>query len=176
MQITPPKLPLTDGVVTLRPPSERDLSAIKRAVHDPDVVRAFGRATSSAADLLELNRRRWRNGSGATFAICGADSDCVGHVFVNISDQGRGSVGYWLLPEARGRGFATRSVRLISNWAFEELGIARLQLLTDVTNVDSQGVAERAGFTREGVLRSFVQIGGRRLDYVMYSLLPTDRG
>jgi RimJ/RimL family protein N-acetyltransferase len=165
---------LADGVVSLRPPDERDLPAIQRGIDDPDVIRAFGRATVSARQLLELNRRRWAEGTGATFAICDAAGECLGHVFLNISSVSRGSVGYWLLPEARGKGLATRAVRLISRWAFRDLGLARVQLLTEPSNDESQRVAERSGFQREGILRSFTEIDGRRTDNVIFSLLPSD--
>src|SRR5512146_2713173 len=76
--------------------------------------------------------------------------------------------------EARGKGLATRAVRLISRWALRELGLPRLGLFTEPWNVASQRVAERAGFQREGVLRSWTEIDGRRRDYVSFSLLPGD--
>lgn len=169
-----PDPPLSDGAVRLRPPEERDLSAIARGIRDPDVVRSFGRPKLSAEELLELNRRRWAEDEAATFAICDAGDLCVGHVFVNLAGRARGSVGYWLLPEARGRGLATRAVRLVSRWALRELELARLALLTEPSNRHSQRVAERSGFHREGVLRSFAEIDGRRVDYVSFSLLPRD--
>jgi RimJ/RimL family protein N-acetyltransferase len=165
---------LSDRVVSLRPPDERDLPAIERGLHDPDVMRAFGRTTMSARQLLELNRRRWAEGTGATFAICDAAGECVGHVFVNIPGASRGNVGYWLLPEARGKGMATRAVRLISRWALRDLGLARLGLSTEPSNHASQRVAERSGFQREGILRSFNEIDGRRVDCVIFSLLLSD--
>ena len=171
--LSAPDPPLTDGVVTLRPPTERDLGAIERGIRDPDVIRWFGRPTTSATELLELNRTRWSEGSGATFAICDPSDTCVGHVFVNMR-AGRGSVGYWLLPEARGRGLATRSVRLLSRWALSDVGLPRLQLLTEPANDASQRVAERSGFEREGVLRSYGEIDGRRVDSVIFSLVPGD--
>jgi [ribosomal protein S5]-alanine N-acetyltransferase len=148
--MSPPDRPLTDGVVTLRVPDERDLPAIERAIRDRSVVRAFGGTAQSARAVLELNRSRWRDGTGPTFAICVEKEECVGHVFVNLGGVRRGSVGYWLLPDARGQGLATRAVRLISRWAFEDLGLARLQLLAEPWNVASQRVAERSGFQREG--------------------------
>jgi len=169
-----PDRPLTDGVVVLRPPDERDLPALERGIRDPGVIRAFGRPTMSAAELLELNRRRWEEGTSATFAICDAADACLGHVFVNLGEAQRASVGYWLLPEARGRGLATRAVGLISRWALAGLGLARLGLSAEPANVASQRVAERSGFRREGVLRSYAEIDGRRVDYVVFSLLPED--
>jgi RimJ/RimL family protein N-acetyltransferase len=76
--------------------------------------------------------------------------------------------------DARGRGVASRAVALLARFAFDQLGAARVQLLTESDNVASQRVAEKAGFTREGTLRSFLDFKGRRRDAVMFSLLPGD--
>jgi RimJ/RimL family protein N-acetyltransferase len=174
MSLPMPDPPLSDGVVVLRPPDERDLPAIERGLIDPAVVRAFGASGLSAEELLELNRRRWRNDEAVTLAICHAAGVCCGHVFVNMAASRRATIGYWLLPEARGQGLATRSVRLLSAWALRTLDIGRLGLLTEEWNHASQGVAERAGFHREGVLRAWVEIDGRRVDNVSFSLLAQD--
>ena len=138
------------------------------------MVGAFGRPTMSGEQLLELNRGRWDRGEGATFAICDASGSCVGHIFVNMSGVRRGSVGYWLLPEARGKGLASHALRLVSRWALRDLDLRRLALLTEPSNRQSRRVAEANGFLEEGVLRSYAEIDGRRLDYVSYSLLPSD--
>ncbi len=118
-------------VTTLRPPEEQDLDTIERGVNDPDVIRGFGRPTLSAEQLMQLNRDRRDRGEAATFAICDDADCCLGHVFVNLTGQARGNVGYWLLPEAHGKGLATRAVRLLSGWALHELRLARLGLLAD---------------------------------------------
>ncbi len=78
--------------------------------------------------------------------------------------------------EARGRGLTGRAVLLVSRWSFDELGCERLQLRADADNVASQRVAEKTGFTREGVLRSvhFNPRQQRRVDFVMFSLLPSE--
>jgi ribosomal-protein-alanine N-acetyltransferase len=169
-----PDPPLADGVVTLRLPDERDLAAIEQGLHDPDVVSAFGLTALTTEQVVNLNRSRWGNGEAATFAICDLADSCLGHVFVNLGPSRRATVGYWLLPEARGRGLATRAVRLVSRWALSSLEVARLGLLTEESNRRSQRVAERAGFHREGVLRSWTEIDDRRVDYVSFSLLPAD--
>jgi len=128
----------------------------------------------SAEKLLEWNRTRWARGESATFSICDNRGDFLGHVFVNLAVEGRATIGYWLLAEARGQGFATRAVRLTAEWALRELPLARLGLFAEPCNEASQRVAKRAGFQREGVLRSWSEIDGRRVDYVSYSLLPSD--
>ena len=86
--------------------------------------------------------------------------------------EGRAAIGYWLAPHARGRGIATHAVRLIAGWAFRDLQVARLELTCGPDNVASQRVAERCGFTREGVLRSHLPFKGARRDTVVFSLLP----
>jgi [ribosomal protein S5]-alanine N-acetyltransferase len=175
--LEPPRPPLRDRELTLRPPDKRDLVAIGRILDDPGWRAAFGPATQTPDELLEWNRKGWRDGRAATFAICAPDDVCVGHVWLNLSplDAKRAAVGYWLQREARGMGFATRAVKLVSAWAFRELGLARLAVLVEPANRPSQRVAELAGFQREGVLRSYADVGERRVDYVSYSLLPGDR-
>jgi len=166
----PPDPPLTDGVVTLRPADDSDIDAIDRGIADPDVVRWIGRPTMSAGEVLELNRSRWLDGTGPTFAICGADDGCIGHVWLNHHEGDRWSIGYWLLPEARGHGFATRAVGLVSTWAFRDLGVTELSLVTDRKNPRSQRVAERSGFERQGPARSAVDAKGRPVELLDYHL------
>ena len=67
----------------------------------------------------------------------------------------------------------TSALRLLCQYAFEELEMERLELMTDPDNHASQRVAEKVGFRREGVLRShLLHPDGRRRDSVLFSLLP----
>ena len=86
----------------------------------------------------------------------------------------RGELGYLVFAPARGRAVATRAVRLLARFGFERLGLGRIEILAATANPASQRVAEKAGFTREGVLRSYMQSGGERLDMVSFSLLPDE--
>lgn len=164
-----PNPPLTDGRVMLRASEPRDLPAIDAGIHDPDVIRWLGQPEGSAIDVLALNRRRWASGS-PTLSICERDGTCVGLAWVNVREVDRttGSVGYWLLPGARGRGLATRAVRLLSAWAARDLGVTNLRLLTEPENERSRRVAERSGFRQTGVLRHSAKIDGRMIDQVVY--------
>lgn len=140
---------LSDSHVLLRATQTRDLPAIEVGIVDPDVVRWIGPPHGTAEVEVGINVERWASGS-PTFSICELDGTCVGLVWVNVRPEDRsiGSVGYWLLPTARGRGLATASVRLISRWAVDELGITTLRLTTAPDNHRSQQVAARSGFRR----------------------------
>jgi RimJ/RimL family protein N-acetyltransferase len=67
-----------------------------------------------------------------------------------------------------------RAVRVLSAWAFAEPGLVRLELTPYAGNDPSERVAERAGYTREGVLRSYFRSKSGLVDVVMYSLLRGD--
>ncbi len=140
---------LSDGRVLVRASEPRDVPAIDAGMHDPDVIRWIGPPEGSAQDVLVQNEERWAQG-WPTLSICELDGTCVGKVWMSIRDGDRstGFVGYWLLPVARGRGFATTAVRLLSNWAVRELGVTRVRLTTAPDNGRSQRVAERSGFRR----------------------------
>lgn len=169
--------PLSDGTVALRPWRDDDVPALVACCRDPDIVR-YTRVPADyteamARRFLEEKRASWARGEEAHFAVVAApDGELLGSLGVHRQPDDRARVGYFLAAAARGRGVATRAVRLAARWAFENLGVARLELVTDPDNLASQRVAERAGFTREGRLRFFLEIKGRRRDAVMFSLLP----
>jgi RimJ/RimL family protein N-acetyltransferase len=174
-----PTPPLADDAIALRPWRETDIPVQLRIFSDPVFQASSDWAPRTEADarraLVEYEAARQR-GEQAEFALVAShDDDMVlgGGSLNNITlTQGRAAIGYWLAPEARGSGAAARAVRLLARWAFEDLGIARLELTCGPDNIASQRVAERCGFTREGVLRSHMPFKGGRRDTVMFSLLP----
>ncbi|HEX8075009.1 MAG TPA: GNAT family N-acetyltransferase [Thermoleophilaceae bacterium] len=118
-------------------------------------------------------------GEAASFAIASATGNhgllgSIGLRILSWPDR-RGELGYYVRESAWGRGIAPRAVRLVSGWGFQRLGLERLEIHVDPRNPRSQRVAEKAGFTREGVLRSYTRIGeGARVDMACYSLLPEE--
>jgi RimJ/RimL family protein N-acetyltransferase len=94
---------------------------------------------------------------------------------VDLDLEGRqGEIGYVVTPDARGRGVATRGLRLVTGWALDELGLLRVELHIDPENTASIRVAERCAYVREGVLRSLHFKEDIRGDTAIYSLLRTD--
>jgi RimJ/RimL family protein N-acetyltransferase len=170
---------LTDGVIRLRLKAESDIPAIVAACQDPEIPRW----TQVPDDYTEADAREWfdlqdlrrEDGSELHLIIADAgDGRLVGSIALAGIDweDRRGSIGYWVARGARGRGVATRAVRLLAAWAFEELGFGRIEVKAEPANVASHRVAGRAGFTREGLLRSHALIKDRRRDMVVFSLLP----
>ncbi|HLL85742.1 MAG TPA: GNAT family N-acetyltransferase [Thermoleophilaceae bacterium] len=176
-----PEQRLTDGTVRLRPWRDADVRDLVEACRDPEIPRWTVVPTPySAADARAFvagQNERLTRGEAAPFAVVGAEGgDFLGSVEVTLLDRrsGRGEIGYWVAPWARRRGVALRAVSLVSAWALSDLDLERLELLVEPDNEPSQRVAEAAGFTREGILRSYRPMKGRRPDFVLYSLLATD--
>jgi RimJ/RimL family protein N-acetyltransferase len=174
MELRPPDPPLADAVVSLRPLGATDIATVEAALDDPEICRWFDNLSVSAREVVERAAARRQGDEAAEFALLDA-GECVGSLWLNLGPENRANVGYWLLPDARGKGLVTHALALVSRWAFDELGVKRIGLLTDPRNVASLRVAERAGFQREGVLRSWVEVNGERVDHASFSLLPTDR-
>jgi RimJ/RimL family protein N-acetyltransferase len=181
--VKPPDPPLTDGAILLRPPEEGDVDAMTAACQEEEIQRwtpAPRKYTKADAHKFVRNSaERWATGAGAPFAVVNAsDSRFLGLICVRVIhmhiERSIGQFVFWVAREARGRGVATRALVLVSRWAFDGMGLARLQLVTEPENVPSQRVAERAGFRREGILRSYIELHGSRRDAVMYGLLPAD--
>ena len=80
----------------------------------------------------------------------------------------------WLDRRVRGRGLAVEALGLVTEWAFRDFGIVRVQLVTHLDNERSQRVAERCGFRREGVLRAWEPVKDEQPDVVMWSRLVND--
>ena len=131
----------------------------------------------AARRFVEDQRHRLRDGFGYSFVIAEDEADRgVGSIglWTRDLDLGRASVGYWVVPSARGRGAASAALGALSRWALLELAVPRLELAVEPWNTPSIRTAERAGFVLEGQLRSWQVVGDERRDVYLYSLLRTD--
>lgn len=168
---------LTDGTIVLRPWRLEDAPAVAAACSDPEIPRWIPLVPAPYTEADGITYVQGCIDAGESrhpFAIVDAgDATFHGSIDVSVNSMGTGQIGYWLAREARGRGVCTAALRRLCRFAFEDLKLERLELMTDPDNVASQRVAEKVGFRREGVLRSHLVHGdGRRRDSVMFSLLP----
>jgi len=170
------------GPTALRPWRDTDQGALVAAVQDPEIPRwtrvpeTYGEADARAYLLARYDAIR--AGVSAPFAIvsAGDEQQLLGSITLMrfVWEHARAEVGYWLSAPARGRGHATRAVRLICAFGFQALGLERIELLAATANLASQRVAERAGFTREALLRSYMCGKEGRQDMVAFGMLKSD--
>jgi RimJ/RimL family protein N-acetyltransferase len=115
-------------------------------------------------------------GTREAFAIVDGEGDFAGLALAfGIDREGRSvELGYVVTPNARGRGIASAALRLLTEWAFRELDVLRVELGIAADNEASRRVAARAGYVHEGTLRSVHFKQGIRQDMEVWSRLATD--
>ena len=177
MGLSVPPEGLHAGGVILRFPTLDDVDGILPAFTDPELreagnLPAFDRE-ALIASLQELPALAAGGRLLALAAVDSESSEIVGGATLHHLDDERSivEIGYFVMPHARRRGFATTIARLLAEHAFS-LGIERVAAYVNVGNTASERVVERAGFTREGVVRSMPKPDGRRIDKTLFSLLP----
>ncbi len=180
MTLEPPEPPLADDAIRLVPVEPRHEAGFDALLEDEGTRRHTRVPTEPpdgfAATWLGRYLDGWRDGSRAGFAIEAHDGEFLGlGMFVALDHEGRqGEIGYIVGPAARGRGVATRTLRLLTDWGFSGLGLERIELWIDVANTASERVAERVGYTRDGVLRSYWFKEDIRGDFGIWSRLRSD--
>ncbi|WP_083295473.1 GNAT family N-acetyltransferase [Curtobacterium sp. BH-2-1-1] len=176
---------------SVRPWRSSDAPVLLAASADPELARQFGgvrfddvaaaEAFIGATYRFDGHARYWAivadvadvadfaDGSG------GAGARVVGCVGVTAIEHTHGTawISYWLRPEARGRGLATRALAAAAEDAFA-LGLHRLELGHRTNNPASCAVATRAGFRAEGVEREKLRYGDDRFDVETHARLATD--
>ncbi len=172
---------LTDGVVRLRTWRPEDAPAIVNGLKDGSAAywivgmpHPYGPV--EAADFLSRAQRDLQSAEYAHLAVTDAQTGRVlGAIGMNFRhDRQAGEIGYWTHPDERRRGVARRAVALITGWAFTALLLPRVELIIHPLNYESQVIASRSGFRREGLLRSYLEHRGLRNDYYSFARLPHD--
>ncbi|MFF4156356.1 GNAT family N-acetyltransferase [Streptomyces sp. NPDC001678] len=165
----------------LRPWAARDVAALLEAHADPLMRWQAPQPVDTADEALRWIRRRagqWEEDAAYSFAVVErADPGVVlGDITVSAVDRrhSTGWVSYWTTKSARGRGVATAACRTVCRWAFDELGLFRLELGHRVDNIASCRVATAAGFAVEGCERQRLLYSGVRYDVERHARLATD--
>jgi RimJ/RimL family protein N-acetyltransferase len=174
--------PLAAGAILLRWFQRKDASALVEICRDPEIPRwtymPENMDVRGARAWIDRREQARRFGRTATFAVIDREEDrLAGQCGIGIDrSRNAGEAFYWIAGYARRRGFATGALLLVVRYAFETLGLERVELKIDPANEASQGVARAAGFIYEGTLRSDQPFKGGRMDSQMWSRLPTDPG
>jgi RimJ/RimL family protein N-acetyltransferase len=170
---------LADATVRLRKLAERDAPAYAAAFrHDPELGRLLAMESDPdeawAQAHARLTQQAAERGDWIELAIRDAHTDEFLGVLMLLHfawQHRRCELGYWLAAHARGRGVASAAVSLALDWAFDGLGLLRVELATTVENLSSQAVARRHGFTQEALQRARDVERGKRVDVIQFGLL-----
>lgn len=130
-----------------------------------------------ARAFIARQHARLTLGEGYSFAISKAeDSTAIGQIglWLHNLNYGRANVGYWVVARERRQGVAYQALHAVSRWGLTLPGIERLELYVEPWNEGSWRTAERVGYQREGLLRSWQRVGQERRNMYMYSLLASD--
>jgi RimJ/RimL family protein N-acetyltransferase len=177
-----PDPPLADSQLLLRPLTDADVRGVSAACQDPEIARwtlvPHPYSPEDARRFITRVEEDRVAGRELNLAISDASGmPVLGTIGLKAgAGPGIAEVGYWLARDARGRGLAASSLKLLARWALAELGLRRIEVTAHPDNGASQRVAERAGFVREGLLRDYRERKGTPESRWMFSLLPTDLG
>jgi RimJ/RimL family protein N-acetyltransferase len=173
---------LTTDRLVLRTVGSHDTDAVYKGAQDPAIQRWLSQFPSpylyehAQAFTEQMAPDGWANDSMFTFGVFLPGGELVGMLGITMRSLGVGEIGFWAAKEYRGNGYVTEATVAASRWAFTDLSIDRVEWRAEVGNTASRAVAERAGFTLEGTLRSAVNNKGTRRDSWVGSLLPSDLG
>lgn len=171
-----PAVPPAHGPVVLRALGPADLPLALELSTDayvPSIGTLPAHATEAeAADWIARQQGRWAEGAGFSFAIAeAATGRAVGSagLWLRQLPEGRATAGYAIAPGARGRGLAAAALAAVTGFGWGIPELHRIELHIEPWNTASVRTAERAGYLREGLLRSHTDIGGRRRDMLLYA-------
>jgi RimJ/RimL family protein N-acetyltransferase len=169
-------------MVTLRRVAPADLELLvawRESAETTDPYGYFGRLPTNG-----IRERFAENGllahDGSVFVVVAEDGTAVGEVSWREVRYGPSpaslalDIGIQIVPEHRGRGHGTKAQRALADYLFATYAVNRVQASTDVTNVAEQRSLEKAGFTREGVIRGAQWRAGEWHDLVLYGRLRGD--
>lgn len=169
---------VTDRGDLLRRWAPDDAPAVLAAFDDPSMATQIGEPLSGlpgAERWIEERNAQWDAGTACSWAVFERDV-LVGSVTVSSIERrhGTGWISYWTTAPARGQGVASSALRSVATWAFDELGLFRLELGHRRNNPASRGVAVAAGFVSEGIERQKLRYGDERFDVETHARLATD--
>jgi len=169
----------------LRPFKRRDLDAVVESIESsiddlerwlPWANRSYGRAETNR--FLRESASAWSEGRAFDFAIRSRlePETHLGNISVwpTSRRERAGEIGYWIRSSATGQGIATEATARVAQVGFDELELHRVTLRIALGNRPSERVAEKLGFTKEGLLRKEVLVKGRWMDHSLWAMLDEE--
>ena len=178
----PHDLPLDLGDLTIRRLRHTDFADVRAIYSDPDVARY-----QDWEPMSDDQVQRLLDGQGSLIpgdagvplilpVVLNAEDRVIGDVVLTITDaeHPQAEVGFCFHPAYHRRGFATRAVRAVIDYAFGHLDVHRIYATTDVRNERSWRLLGRLGMRREGRLQECSFIKGEWVDDYLYAVLADE--
>jgi len=175
---------LTDGVITLHPYQVSDIDSLYEAAREsisemsewmpwchPDY------SIEESRIWIESQPDKWEKGEEYNFVISyNTGGLYLGGCGLRVIDRNIGiaNLGYWVRMSQTKKGIATAATLLLTRFAFNELRLNRVEITVAVDSQASLRVVEKAGATKEGILRNKLTKNDTPCDAVMFSLIPQD--
>jgi len=122
-------------------------------------------------------RHNWANDKSYSFLIFKQGDESIGGMNINHICRGSaqyGSLGYWIDEGHQGQGYMREALQLTIKFAFDHLGLHRLNAACLTDNERSKNLVQRAGFKEEGLARKYLRINGLWQDHILYGLSIED--
>ncbi|MEU6861046.1 GNAT family N-acetyltransferase [Glycomyces sp. NPDC046736] len=164
----------------LRPLQESDLDDLAATCAEDEVQRWVplprGYTRADAEEWIGVVRSRWDRGDSVLYVMADQDDRYCGSIELMLGGReiGEAELGYFTSPWARGRGWTTAAARALCRLGFNDLGLERIEWRAVVGNDASRRVAEKTGFSIEGVRRGLRHGTDGRVDSWVGSLFPAD--
>ncbi|NNE74390.1 MAG: GNAT family N-acetyltransferase [Acidimicrobiales bacterium] len=171
-----PDVRLTDGDLTLRPPTVDDAAELAQiVVANLDHLQPW--MTWATSDYDEQGAADYITGkidpTARPLLMLDGDGRIVGSTGLNDLDALNrvANLGYWVRADACGRGYATRATDLVARYGIDTVGLQRVEIFMSVHNEPSRLVAERSIATYEGIQRNRLRYDGQQHDAHIYVVL-----
>ncbi|MEC3883497.1 GNAT family protein [Halobacillus sp. HZG1] len=135
----------------------------------------FTKEVEDTRNYIKMSLRRYAENNGLTVCILYKGGIAGVVDFHEIDEKNKvTSIGYWMGADYKGKGLLTRSCEVLFDYAFETIGMNRIEIRAAAKNNKSRGVPERLGFKQEGVIRQAARLYEEYTDHVVYGMLKED--
>jgi ribosomal-protein-alanine N-acetyltransferase len=162
--------------LVLRPVCDADQENVFKGFSHPEVTRYFDLTyptLEATAAQMEWYKTNSHNGTGYYWAVTNTTGDFMGVFSIYFINQThhKAEIGYWLLPEFWGKGFASEALKTILHFAQHHLSLHRISAEIEPENTDSWKLLQKLGFELEGTFRDYEFKNGKYNDLQVWAKL-----
>lgn len=172
---------LTTQRLLLRPVISSDIENIYKGLSHPKVIKYYGvsfHSLEATQEQMDWYADLQKNGTGFWWAVCSPDNQVfygAGGLNDISQEHRKGEIGFWLLPDFWGKGIMSEAMPLICNYAFEKMGLHRIEGFVDSENKNCKRAIIKLGFVHEGTMRECEIKDGQWVSVDIYAKLATSR-